>query len=128
MYLNVTEIKEAFARHLMQYRGADLRTARLISSEFPEVLKNTYLIEKFRGNVEIDGVHYEKYADRVNFKFFPDHLLPPFEGETPEFCFYTYYNIDGMARRLMRDYARAERIYRMDDLDPADFEDMDSFM
>ena len=128
MYLNITEIKEALERHLMQYRGADLQAARLISSDFPEILKNPYLIEKYLGEVEINGVHYEKYADRIKFEYFPDHLLPPHEGETPEFRFYSYYNLDKMTGRLMRDYARAERMFRMDDLDEKDFEGMDSMM
>jgi len=128
MYLSLTEIKEAFERHLMQYRGASLDEARLVTSEFPELLKNAYLIEKTLCEVEIDGERYEKRADRINFAFFPDDMLPPFEGETPEFRFYTYYNLDRMPERTMLEYARAQRLFQTQALDPNDFIGMDSFM
>jgi len=128
MLLTITEIKEAFEAHLMRYRDATLREARLISSEFPDFYENCYLIERRLGEVELEGRRYEKAADRVNFDLFPDDMLPPHEGETPPFCFYTYYDLADLHRRTIPEYQSARRVFQTEGLEPADFADLDRLM
>lgn len=82
-YLTVEEIKQAFADHMMKYRGYTSEEAEMAVSDFPDPYTNCYLDEKYIGSCEIDGVEYDKYASNTDLWRVAIH-------NTPNFFFYTY--------------------------------------
>ena len=66
------------------------------------------------GEVEIDGEEYEMNARKADFFMFG--------GDTPAFCFYTFYKMSQIEGHTVAEYKAADRLFQIDDLDPADFE------
>jgi hypothetical protein len=103
-YLNIDEIKQAFAEHLMKHRGYTAEEADMAVFDFPDPYSNCYLDESYIGSCEIDGVTYKKYATSTDLWRVGIH-------NTPNFFFYTYY------REEDSDY----KLYQIDDLYEDDF-------
>ena len=66
------------------------------------------------GEVEIDGEEYEMNASKADFFMFG--------GDTPAFCFYTFYKMSQIEGHTVAEYKAANRLFQIDNLDPEDFE------
>lgn len=113
-YLNTEEIKQAFARHLMEHRGYTEDEADMAVSDFPDPYSNCYLDEDYIGECEIDGIEYNQYASHTD-------LWRVGIFNVPNFMFYAYYRKEDIAGGTVGDYMKARKIYQVDDLDPNDF-------
>lgn len=113
-YLNVDEIKQAFADHLMKYRGYTAEEADIAVSDFPDPYSNCYLDESYIGSCEIDGVAYQQNATSTDLWRVGMHNVP-------NFFFYTYYKEEDIESRTVGSYMSAQKLFRIDDLDEEDF-------
>jgi hypothetical protein len=101
-YLSIEEIKQAFAKHMMKYRGYTSEEAEIAVSDFPDPYSNCYLDEKYIGSCWINGVEYDKYASNTDLWRVAIHNVP-------NFFFYAYESADG------------HKLYQVDDLEVKDF-------
>lgn len=113
-YLCMDEIKEAFAQHLMKYRGYTAEEADMAVSDFPDPYSNCYLDESYIDTCEIDGVSYQKYASNTDLWRVGIHNVP-------NFFFYTYYREEDVEGHTVGDYMNAQKLFQIDDLDDEDF-------
>ena len=113
-YLNTEEIKQAFAQHLMKYRGYSVEEADIAVYDFPDPYSNCYLDEKYLDFCDIDGVAYEKNASTTALWRVGIHNVP-------NFCFYTYYRKEDIEGRTVGEYMNARKLFQIDDLDAKDF-------
>ncbi|MBE6618413.1 MAG: hypothetical protein E7626_01355 [Ruminococcaceae bacterium] len=113
-YLTIDEIKQAFADHLMKYRGYSPEEADMAVSDFPDPYSNCYLNEEYIGHCEIDGVAYEQNASSTV-------LWRVGIPNVPDFFFYTYYREEDIESRTVGSYMNARKLFRVDDLDAEDF-------
>jgi hypothetical protein len=113
-YITNQEIKEAFASHMMKYRGYTKEEAEIAVSDFPDPYSNCYLNEEYIGECEIDGVEYEQNASYTAFwKIGLDQV--------PMFRFYTYYRSEDIEGHTVGGYMNARKLYRVEKLDDEDF-------
>ena len=120
-YLDLQGIKDAFAKHMMMYRGYSEDEARIAVSDFPDPYSLPYLDEEYIGNVTIDGMEYEKNASFTSFWKCGIWGVPMFR-------FYTYYAVADIPNNKVGEYMKARKLYQVDDLDDDDFpseEDME---
>ena len=113
-YLNINEIKQAFAQHLMKHRGYTAEEADMAVYDFPDPYSNCYLDEKYIGSCEIDGVAYQQYASSTAL------WRVGIEG-IPNFFFYSYYREEDIKDRKVLSYMNARKVFQVDDLDASDF-------
>lgn len=113
-YLNIDEIKQAFAEHLIKYRGYTAEEADMAVYDFPNPYSNCYLDEDYIGLCEIDGVAYKQYASNTVLWRAGIHGVP-------NFFFYTYYREEDVKNRTVGEYMKARKLFQVDDLDPEDF-------
>ena len=114
-YLSIDGIKQAFAEHLMKYRGYSNEEAEMAVSDFPDPYTLPYLSEDFiEHNVEIDGVLYEMNASYTS-------LWRVGITGIPEFRFYTYYCEEDITNHTVGEYMKARKLFRTEDIDPSDF-------
>lgn len=113
-YLNVEEIKQAFAKHLMNYRGYTEEEADIAVCDFPDPYSNCYLDEQYIESCEIDGVAYTKYASSTFLWRVGIHNVPNFN-------FYTYYREEDIKDCTVGEYMNARKLFQVDDLDAEDF-------
>ncbi len=114
-YLDVNGIKEAFAKHLMKYRGYDEEEAKMAVSDFPNPYQLPYLFEDYIEMTEIDGVEYEKRASKCDFR-------PCGVFDLEEFHYYTYYKAEDIQNSLVMEYLSADKLFQVEDLDEGDFD------
>ena len=113
-YLDVKGIKEAFAMHLIKYRGYTRSEAFEAVSDFPDPYNLPYLDEEFLEGVTIDGIDYEKNASAVR-------LWKCGIDDVPMFCFYTYYACNDVPDQTVRQYRKARKLFQIEDLNMDDF-------
>ena len=113
-YLTEKEIKQAFAEHLMKHRKYTAEEAEIAVSDFPDPYSNCYLEERYIGSCEVDGVAYKQYASNTDLWRIGIHKVP-------NFFFYTYYKEEDVEGGTVGDYMKAQKIFRVDELDEEDF-------
>ena len=113
-YLDENGIKNALAKHLMEYRGYSEKKATLAVSDFPDPYNLPYLDEEYVDDETIDDEEYEKYASVVDLR------KCGFVG-TPIFRFYTYYAIEDIPNQTVGEYLAAKKLFQTEDLDEDDF-------
>lgn len=113
-YLNLEEIKQAFAQHLIKHRNYTAEEAEIAVSDFPDPFSNCYLDEDYIGACEIDGIQYDQYASITVLWRVGIHKVP-------NFMFYTYYRKEDIMGRTVGEYMNARKLYQIDDLDRNDF-------
>lgn len=113
-YLNIKEIKQAFAQHLIKYRNYTAEEAEIAVSDFPDPYSNPYLDEDYIGPYEIDGILYGQYASTTALWRVGIHNVPDFQ-------FYTYYREEDIKGGTVGDYINARKLFQVDDLNKEDF-------
>lgn len=113
-YLNVAEIKQAFAEHLMKHRGYTAEEADMAVYDFPDPYSNCYLDESYIDECEIDGVAYKQYATNTD-------LWRAGLYNVPNFFFYSYYRKEDVEGGTVGDYMNAQKLFRVDELNEEDF-------
>lgn len=113
-YLSAEEIKHAFAKHLMKYRGYSAEEADMAVYDFPDPYSNCYLDEKYIGSCEIEGIAYQQYASSTDLWRVGIHNIP-------NFFFYTYYREEDIKGRSVGEYMNARKLYQIEDLNASDF-------
>ena len=113
-YLHINGIKQAFAEHMMKYRGYSEEEAKIAVHDFPDPYRNPYLREELIDTVEVDGIEYEKNADCVD-------LTVCGIDNVPRFCFYTLYRVEDIPHHKVGEYLDARKLFQTEDLDPDDF-------
>lgn len=113
-YLNLEEIKQEFAKHLMEHRGYTAEEADMAVYDFPDPYSNCYLDEEYIGPCEIDNVPYTQYASSTALWRVGIHNVP-------DFFFYTYYREEDITGRTVGEYMNARKLFQVDDLDAEDF-------
>ena len=116
-YLNIDEIKQAFAHHLMKHRGYTAEEADMAVVDFPDPYSNCYLDEDYIGFCEIDGVSYEQNASSTVLWRAGIH-------DVPNFFFYTYYREEDVKSHTVGSYMNARKLFQIDELDEEDFPSM----
>ena len=112
-YVNVEDVKQAFAEHLMKYRHYSKQEAELAVSDFPDPYENCYLCEEYLDNCEIDGEEYEMHAGYTE--------LYRIGIDIPMFCYYVYYRCADVPNNKVGEYQEAHKLYQLTDLDEDDF-------
>ena len=113
-YLDLQGIQNAFAAHLIKYRGYSEDEAEMAVSDFPDRYSLPYLYEDFISEETIDGEDYEKNAS---------YTLLQMCGifDVPMFRFYTYYLTKDLPNGTVGEYQKAHRLFQVDDLNEEDF-------
>ena len=113
-YLNVEEVKQAFASHLIKYRGYTQEEADIAVYDFPDPYSNCYLDEQYIDSCDIDGIAYEKNASSTKLWRVGIHNVPAFN-------FYTYYREEDIEGRTVGEYMNARKLFQVEDLNTEDF-------
>ena len=113
-YLDIQGVKDALAKHMMLHRGYSEIEAQIAVSDFPNPYNLPYLEEEYICDEIIDGVKYEKNASYTSF------WKCGIEG-VPMFRYYTYYAIDDIPHKKVREYMKARKLFQVDDLNDDDF-------
>lgn len=115
-YLDTVGIKEAFAQHLMKYRGYTKEEADFAVSDFPDG-DIPYLISDYLGECEIDGEIYYKDACHTMLWLVGIHNIPDFQ-------FYRYYRASDIPNHKVGEYLAAKKLYQIENLNSEDFPNM----
>lgn len=104
-WLNVNEIRELFAKHLINYKDYSEDEAKLAVSDFPDPYNLPYMTEEYLGRETVDGIEYEKCissADLARCGF----------GDIPVFRYYTLYATEDVADHLVGSYMTARKLFQ----------------
>lgn len=112
-YLDLKGIRDAFAKHMMKYRGYSEQEAAIAVSDFPDPYSLPYLDEEYICEETIDGKEYEKNASYTSF-------WKCGIEDVPMFRFYTYYAIEDIPNHTVGEYRSARKLYQTDELDEED--------
>lgn len=115
-YVDAAAVRQAFIDHLVKYCDYTREDAEEMASYgVPSRYENCWLTEEYRGEVEIAGEEYIKYASYTLF------FLVEIYG-VPSFRYYTYYRASDIEdRRRSEQYDAAKKLYQLDDLDLEEF-------
>lgn len=116
VYQDVDGIRESFAAFLCKNARYSKADAAFAVSDFPSMIENCFLDQKYIGAVDIDGVEYEQRATWTNFI---ETGMVNTKGKT--FCFYMFYRVEDVANSTVREYENARKLFSITDLDPTDF-------
>ena len=120
-YLDTKGIKNAFAAHLIKYRGYTKDEAEMAVSDFPDSYSLPYLYEDYIDDVTIDGKEYEMRASYT--MLWECGILG-----VPMFRFYTYYLSEDIPNNTVGEYVNARKLFQVEDLDEDDFPTDPGFM
>ena len=113
-FLDIQGVRDAFAAHMMAYRGYSKEEAEIAASDFPDRYNLPYLYEDYIGDETINGKDYEKNAS---------YTLLQMCGifDVPMFRFYTYYLVEDLPNHSVGEYMNARKLFQIEDLNDDDF-------